>query len=208
MNETGVVKFRCEHLRVVLEKFRGFGELNECRRELVKRGWIGVDENGIGFGNLSLRDGDSSQFFITGSGTAAKRELTPADYAHVIDHDFNRNWLRCEGLVVASSESLTHAAIYESDRRARAVIHIHDARSWKLARAAVPSTAEGIEYGTPAMAREVGRLFAETNVAHRQIFRMGGHCGGLIALGRDTQHALTALRDFNRKLRDVSPTAE
>jgi ribulose-5-phosphate 4-epimerase/fuculose-1-phosphate aldolase len=169
LSETGAVKFQCEHVRVPLDEFAGFDELNHCRRELLSRGWIGVDENGIGFGNVSVRDAETSRFFISGSGTGAKRELTAADYTHVTAFDFDRNWLRCEGAIIASSESLTHAAVYESCRDARAVIHIHDLALWEAATNQIPSTPEGAEYGTPAMAAEVARLFA-TRIPPRQKF--------------------------------------
>ena len=34
-------------------------------------GLLGVNESGIGYGNVSLRDGTTDSFYITGSGTAA-----------------------------------------------------------------------------------------------------------------------------------------
>jgi hypothetical protein len=52
-----------------LSRFAGFDELNEYRRKLVRLGIIGVDRNGVGFGNLSVRNGATSRFCITGSGT-------------------------------------------------------------------------------------------------------------------------------------------
>ena len=191
-----------------LATFAGLDQLNECRRDLLTRGWIGVEENGIGFGNLSVRDGDTSHFYITGSGTGAKSELTVDDYAHVTDCDFDRNWLRCEGTTVASSESLTHAAVYRFCPAARAVIHIHDVELWKRSINHVPSTSVDVEYGTPAMAHEVGRLFRETDVATAKLFRMGGHRGGLIAFERSPHAALATIETLNRKLRDFSATAE
>ena len=208
MSETGAVKFNCEHVRVALEKFAGFDELTGCRRELLARGWIGVDENGIGFGNLSVREGDTARFFITSSGTAAKRELTPADHAHVADFDFQRNWLRCEGLGVASSESLTHAAVYKSRVHARAVIHIHDLALWTRSTHAIAATSADVEYGTCEMAREICRLLVEATPANLRVFRMAGHRGGLIAFGATPRDALQALIELNQRLRDFSATAQ
>ncbi|MDQ6654321.1 MAG: class II aldolase/adducin family protein, partial [Verrucomicrobiota bacterium] len=111
MSETGVVKFACEHIAVDLPPFTGIAELNDCRRELRERGWMGVDAQGVGYGNLSVRDGGSGGFIISGSGTGGLPSLTAADYARVTAYDLDRNWLRCEGRTVASSESLTHAAV-------------------------------------------------------------------------------------------------
>ncbi len=107
MAETGSVKYSCEQMPTEIGAFSGFGELNAYRRKLLARGMIGVDANGIGFGNLSIRDGATSRFYITGSGTGGIAELTPSHYARVVAYDFAENWLRCEGITVASSESLT-----------------------------------------------------------------------------------------------------
>lgn len=188
MNESGV-KFQCEHIQRAIETFPGLGELIECRQELFARRWIGADENGISFGNISVRDDGTRRFFITGSATGAKAEIAVADCAHVTDYDFDRNWLRCEGLVIASSESLTHAAVYSSSRELRSVIHIHDFPLWRRTPGSVRSTGANVEYGTPAMAREVSRLIGNEN----GLLRMGGHAGGFIAFGRSVREAMREL---------------
>src|ERR1700720_856274 len=123
MSETGSVKFKCEQVPIEVSRFTGFAELNRYRRKLLDLGMIGVDASGIGFGNLSVRDGATPLFYITASATAGISELMPKDYAKVVAYDFARNWLQCEGSTVASSESLTHAAVYESDSTVRAVLH-------------------------------------------------------------------------------------
>src|SRR5207249_5372576 len=95
--------------------FDQLAELNACRRKLLKLRLIGVDSNGIGFGNLSVRDGVTGNFYITGSATGGLPELTVADCVRVVAYDFEKNWLCFEGSAIPSSESLTHAAIYQSD---------------------------------------------------------------------------------------------
>ena len=195
MSETGVVKFRCEHVVQPLAPFPGFAELNDCRRKLRSAGLIGVDENGIGFGNLSLRDGLTNQFYITGSGTGAKEELSLSDYARVVSYDFSANWLKCEGATVASAESLTHAAVYVCDPSVTAVIHGHSLRLWRALRDQVPTASPAIEYGTPAMALEVKRLFDTTELRAEGIFVMAGHADGIVAFGRDIEEALSVLDD-------------
>jgi ribulose-5-phosphate 4-epimerase/fuculose-1-phosphate aldolase len=194
VSETGSIKFSCEQLPAKISRFHRFDELNSCRRELLQLGMIGVDARGIGFGNLSVRDGNSSRFYITGSATGKIRELTPADYARVLAYDFAGNWLRCEGARVASSESLTHAAVYESDPTARAVIHCHDMKRWAALLNKVPTTARTAQYGTPEMAYAVRRLFDVTDeVKTRKIFVMAGHDGGLVTFGTDPGEALAVL---------------
>ena len=193
MSETGSIKFTCDRVVAELSRFTGFDELNEYRRKLLRLGTIGIDTNGVGFGNLSVRNGAPSRFYITGSGTGKLPELTPADCATVVAYDFARNWLQCEGVTVASSESLTHAAVYESDPTARAVIHCHDMKLWTALLHKVPTTPERVEYGTPEMAYAVRDLFDNTDVRKKRIFLMAGHEGGVVAFGRDLRSAFAQL---------------
>jgi hypothetical protein len=180
---------------VKISRFAGFAELNRYRRKLLQLGMVGVDASGIGFGNLSIRNGATLRFYITGSATGRISELTPADCAKVVDYDLARNWLQWEGSTVASSESLTHAAVYESDPTARAVIHCHDVKLWAALLDKVPTTPKKVEYGTAEMAYAVQRLFDTTNVKKRKIFVMAGHAGGLVAFGTALQEAFRVLMD-------------
>jgi L-ribulose-5-phosphate 4-epimerase len=185
------IKFTRECAAAKLISFDGLAELNACRGKLLRRGLIGMDANGIGFGNLSIRDG--TNFYVTGSATAGLPELSLADCARVVNYDFKKNWLRYEGAAIPSSESLTHAAVYESDRQAGAVIHCHDSKLWATLLNLVPSSAQAVEYGTADMAREVTRLFEVTDVQSRKIFVMAGHEGGIVTFGQDLEEALAVL---------------
>jgi hypothetical protein len=78
VSETGSVKFTCQQVPVEIGAFAGFAELNEYRRKLRELGLIGVDANGVGFGNLSIRDGPTSRFYITGSATGGIADLIPS----------------------------------------------------------------------------------------------------------------------------------
>jgi len=200
MNETGSVKFKCEQVPIEISRFAGFAELNRYRRKLLALGMIGVDASGVGFGNLSIRNGATSRFYITGSATARMSELMPTDCAKVVAYDFARNWLQCEGSTVASSESLTHAAIYESDPTARAVIHCHNIKLWGALLDKAPTSPKRVEYGTPEMAYAVRRLFEATDVEKRKIFVMAAHDGGLVAFGKDLQEAFGILKGEKLKL--------
>ena len=195
MAESGSCKFICERVPLPIGQFAGFAELNEYRRRLFELGMIGVDANGIGFGNLSIRDGASSRFYITGSGSGATTELMPSQYARVVAYDFARNWLQCEGSTVASSESLTHAAVYESDPGVSAVIHVHEMKLWAALLHKAPTTPKNIEYGTPQMAYAVRRLFPSppADVTQQRIFVMAGHKGGIVVFGKDLRSAFSQL---------------
>ena len=196
MSETGSVKFTCEHIVRQVAPFAEFHELNACRQQLLEARLIGVDSRGVGYGNLSIRAAEARAFYITGSGASASKDLDMSGVARVTAFDFDLNWLQCEGVVTASSESLTHAAVYESDPRAGAVIHCHHAELWARLRSRVPTTSHEVEYGTPAMAREVQRLFCETDVRKQQIFAMGGHPDGLVSFGESMRGALAVLHSF------------
>ena len=150
---------------------------------------MGLCPNGVGFGNLSVRDGISGNFYITGSATGGLPELTPTDCVRVVAFDFANNWLRYEGAAIPSSESLTHAAIYESDPSTSAVIHCHDSDLWATLLDRVPITAKSVAYGTPEMAYEIIRLFKGTNVRNRKILVMAGHEGGIVTFGQNFEEA-------------------
>src|SRR6202011_2074533 len=203
VSETGSVKFTCQQVAVEISRFAGFAELNRYRSKLLEIGMIGVDASGIGFGNLSIRNGATSRFYITGSATGGISELMPANYAKVVAYDFARNWLQCEGSTIASSESLTHAAVYESDPTASAVIHCHDIKLWAALLDKAPTTPKRVEYGTPEMAYAVRRLFDRTDVKRRKIFVMSAHEGGLVTFGRDLQEAFGILSRERAEAPDV-----
>jgi L-ribulose-5-phosphate 4-epimerase len=187
------IKFSCERVTTDLTSFGRLSELNGYRQKLLQLGLIGVDSNGIGFGNLSLRDDATDNFYVTGSATGGLQELTLADCAKVVTCDFERNFVRYEGSTVPSSESLTHAAIYKSDAGAKAVIHCHDSGLWAALLNQAPTTLKRAEYGTPLLAYEIKQLFTRTDVKSRKIIVMAGHQAGVLTFGKDLQEAFAVL---------------
>ena len=103
------VKFTYERARPDTAPFDALAELNACRRKLLQQRLIGVDSNGVGFGNLSVRDGASGNFYITGSTTGGLPELRPTDCVRVVAFDFARNWLGYEGGIVTFGKNLEDA---------------------------------------------------------------------------------------------------
>jgi L-ribulose-5-phosphate 4-epimerase len=186
------IKFGCEHEKTVAAPFAGFDQLNAYRSKLRQRGLIGLDASGIGFGNLSVRD-NANGFRVTGSGTGGLPELTLADYTKVVAYDFAGNWLRCEGPAIASSESLTHAAVYASEPTAGAVIHCHNSKLWAALLDHVPTTPKTAEYGTPELAFAVEHLFKNSDVKEKKILVMAGHEGGLVVFGKNLGEAFAVL---------------
>jgi len=196
------VKFTYQCARPDIAPFEALAELNTYRRKLLEQRLLGVDSNGVGFGNLSVRDGVGGNFYITGSATGGLPELKPADRVRVVAYDFARNWLRYEGVAIPSSESLTHAAIYESDPTISAVIHCHDSVLWRTRLDRVPTTSKAIAYGTPEMAYEIISLFAVSDVRSREIFVMAGHEGGIVTFGKNLEDAFDVVM---RERRESSP---
>ena len=198
MNETGAVKFHYESSGAELAPFPGFEGLNAARQELRRLGLLGVNESGIGYGNVSLRDGTTDSFYITGSGTGVLQSLGWRDYAKVVAWDLERNWLRSEGRAIASAESLTHAAVYSMAGEVRVVVHGHDPRLWHNLCEQGVATSPAVPYGTAQMAREVQRLFGETDVRKQKLFAMAGHRDGILAFGQGFGEALAPLDiEFN-----------
>jgi ribulose-5-phosphate 4-epimerase/fuculose-1-phosphate aldolase len=187
------IKFTCEQAATEITSFGRLAELNAYRRKLLQLRLIGVDANGIGFGNLSIRDGTTKNFYITGSATGGKPQLTLADCARVVAYDFEKNWLRYEGSAIPSSESLTHAAVYESDAKAGSVIHCHNSKLWAALLNKAPTSSKAVDYGSPAMTYEVTRLFKLADLRSRKILVTAGHEAGIVAFGKDLEEAFAVL---------------
>ena len=193
------IKFSCERVAAEITSFGGLAELNAYRRKLLDLRLICVDPNGIRFGNLSVRDGATDRFYITGSATGGIHELTLADCAKVVACDFERNRVRYEGSVLPSSESLTHAAVYESDATAGAVIHCHDSKLWAAVLNKAPTTSKTADYGTHEMANEIMKLFKRIDVQSRKIVVMAGHEAGILTFGKDLEQAFGVLMRERKK---------
>ncbi|MBW1723357.1 MAG: class II aldolase/adducin family protein [Deltaproteobacteria bacterium] len=193
MDEEGIIKFQCTWIEGKPLPAESVRELNRCRKWLYRKGWIGAYGNGVGFGNISIRTQDPGWFIITGSGTGRLKRLKEEHFSLVLSVDFERNALTCRGGARASSESMTHAAVYYSVPAIRAVVHIHDLKLWESLLGRVPTTSASAGYGTPEMAFEVMRLFKETDVLQGKIFVMGGHREGIVVFGRDLEEVKEAL---------------
>ena len=187
------IKFSCQCLADEITPFDALKELNFYRRKLLDLGLIGVYANGIGFGNMSVRDAESQNFYVTGSGTGALQELSLSHCAKVLGWDFQRNEVHYQGSVMPSSESMTHAAIYTSDPTATAVIHCHSSTLWAAVLNDAPTTSQAVQYGTPEMAYEVMRLFTRSDAQNRKIIAMAGHEGGILTFGTDLGDAFAIL---------------
>ncbi|MEM9164578.1 MAG: class II aldolase/adducin family protein [Cyanobacteria bacterium P01_F01_bin.4] len=174
-------------------------KLTHYRDLLFGLGLIGQYPNGVGFGNISQRlSQKSSAFIVSGTQTGHLKTLKPEHYAIVNAFDLDRNWLSCSGPIQASSESLTHAVIYQVIPKTQAIIHVHHAGLWQTLMHQVPTTAATVPYGTPEMAREMARLLQGSEVRvgsspRSQTLIMAGHEEGVITFGDTLSDAYTVL---------------
>ena len=172
--------------------------LNRWRRPLFDRGLVGHDDNlGVGFGNISVRAG-AGQFVISGTQTGDVTDTVGEHYTLVTGYDVDANSVSSVGPVEASSESLTHAAIYELDAGIGAIVHVHSRRLWERLRGVLPTTRADVAYGTPAMAREFARLYRETAFATDGIAVMGGHQDGIVSIGATLEEAARRILEFEQ----------
>lgn len=193
--EEGYIKF---NLQWQEESFKfsdsSYEFLNSCRNELFKLGLIGAYPNGIGFGNISSRY-QNDQFIISGSATGNFTKLNKKDYSLVTDFNILKNSITCKGFTKASSESLSHAVIYKSNSKIRAVIHVHHKKMWDYYLDKLPTSSKTAEYGTPEMAFEIQNLVNDVS----GIIIMGGHPEGIITYGASLHEAKNILLNYYHK---------
>jgi ribulose-5-phosphate 4-epimerase/fuculose-1-phosphate aldolase len=189
--EEGYIKYQCNWIKEQVIKRDQIHDINKWRSMLMMKGFIGMYDNGIGFGNISMRMHEHT-FMISGSATGRIKELTADHYALVTDFNLSHNQLTCKGITTASSESLTHAAIYACSNDTNAVVHIHHKEKWSSLLQHAATTDPSIAYGTPEMAFAIQNLIKEDKVGPNKIIVMGGHEEGLISFGKTLEEAAMA----------------
>jgi len=197
--DEGYIKFNCTWIESGPVQSEFVRKLNKWRDRLFEIGLIGVYPNGIGFGNISLRY-KGNTLIITGSATGGLKSLNENHYTLVKDYNLNENSLTCAGPIKASSESLSHAAIYESAPSVMAVIHVHHQALWEKLRNIFATTSKEAAFGTPELALEIRRLFRKSEVKKEKIIVMGGHPEGIISFGQSLEEAGQVLLENLKKV--------
>ncbi|MGC9151070.1 MAG: class II aldolase/adducin family protein [Microbacter sp.] len=190
--EEGYIKYHCQWNQTAPFTHHTLKELIEWRNFLYQHGLIGMYPDGIGFGNVSIRY-KNNLFFITGSATGHITHIEREHISLVLHADVTNNVLTCEGPVKASSESLSHAVIYESVAAVNAVVHIHHKPTWERWIHQLPTTDVTASYGTPQMAEEIKKILHNPSQMKEQIIIMGGHEEGIITFGNNLKEAVTVL---------------
>jgi len=201
--QEGVIKFDLEFRQAPPLPASALAELNAWRRILFLLGMTGQAPEryeGLAYGNVSMRlepyaaPPEKRRFVISGTQTGGLPELGPRHYTVVEECRPQENRLLAVGPLRPSSESLTHGALYALDEALRFVLHVHSSQLWHRAAAlGIPRTDPAAAYGTPAMAAEVRRLYAEPEVRAGHLLAMGGHEDGLVAFGASAEAAGEAL---------------
>lgn len=170
-------------------------ELNDHRNKLHHQNLIGAYDDGIGFGNISMRK-EGRRFVISGTQTGHIPTLSAQHYTLITDYDIVGNQVWCKGPVKASSESLTHAAVYELSNEIEAVIHVHSLDLWQKWLNKLPTTAPEVTYGTPEMAFEVKRLYKAGTLKQEKVMVMAGHEEGIISFGKTLSEAFQQIEQL------------
>jgi L-ribulose-5-phosphate 4-epimerase len=196
MMDEGVIKFNCNWVQSELPSGINFTELLQTRNELFRLGLIGFYETEkVGYGNISTRV-NGNQFIISGTQTGHIPVLSKDQLSFVSETIIATNTVYCSGPAKASSESMTHAAIYQLIPAANAVIHIHHNEMWRKLKHLLPTTKADIGYGTQAMANEIERLLKENDLLAHRLLVMAGHQDGIISFGETMEAAAQVLLKY------------
>jgi len=194
MIDEGYIKFKIDWTKAPPVTCN-IDELIAVRNRLYAMGLIGFyEEHQVGYGNISLKLPEKGKFIVSGTQTGGISVLDRSHFTAVHDYNLEENHLSCRGPVKASSESLTHAAVYACSPDIKAIIHVHTFGLWEWMLKQFPFTKESIPYGTPEMAMEVMRLYRETNLATVKSFAMAGHEEGIFTFGATLTEAMEWLQ--------------
>jgi len=170
-----------------------FNQLKAWRDILMRLGLVGQNAeryDGLGFGNLSARDPERpEEFVITASQTGAITDLSQGDLTRIVSFNLDRFWVDALGDQPPSSETLTHAMIYASDRRIEWIFHCHCPDIWEKAEElALPCTGPEVGYGSPEMVAATARLLEDFH-SRPLVFATLGHTDGLFSCGPTARDA-------------------
>lgn len=187
----GVIKYHVAHSDQASPNFVGFEALEATRARLFALGLIGETSNGIGYGNLSMRN-SANTFFITATQTGKLPALHKKQYTYISGYDFKTFCVFSQGRFKASSEALSHAMIYELHPDIQAVLHVHCQTLWQLMKQR-GDLSTNAEYGSAEMAAEIANLYQSRDPFTHNVFVMLGHDDGIISFGRSIAEAEQSL---------------
>jgi hypothetical protein len=191
LRDEGVIKYSAIHTNDNPPNHPYLSELDAARTQLYDLGLVGAYPDGIGYGNVSIRH--KSGCIISGTATGAERVLGARRYSSVLSFDLHNNIVHTKGLIKASSESMTHCAIYQANSLVQCVLHVHHRELWqKLLQYTNIAIPADIAYGTPQMALSIARLVGAQSKPFG-ILVMGGLEEGIVAYGQTISLALSQI---------------
>ncbi len=193
MIDEGYIKFKAQWKKGEALPSPFLQSIIQVRQYLYGLGLINAYENGIGYGNISRRWNEEAQFVISGSATGNFEQVGEEHFTLVTKVDIKHNTLWCEGPIIASSESMSHAVIYQECVWVGAVIHVHSLKMWEQYLHKVPTTDASATYGSPEMAYSIIDLLRTTDLPQQKVFVMEGHREGIFVFGKDLKEAVEVL---------------
>lgn len=206
MNE-GIIKYdRSNFKKTEPLKISEYEELESYRLHLHRTKLIGVYDNGLGYGNISLRKNygqyeksESPQFLISGTQTGHLLHLEGWHYTRVVNFSLEKFKISTVGPIEASSEALTHASLYQFNSEIQAIIHIHSSAIWKgMLKDHYPQTASSIPYGTKEMAMAIKECL-ENEKKNQGVIVMAGHEDGVVSYGPSLEIAAQLIFELLKK---------
>jgi len=201
----GVVKFRYDLAEAKLP-FELFSELVLWRNKLFSKGLIGAYKDGpmkgMGYGNASIRAEmlGKKGFFITGSQTGHIEKLPAEKYCFIESYNIAENYVKAFGAIAPSSESLTHAAIYETNEKIGAVVHGHSKEIFSSAKnLGLCCTSRKATYGSVELANEIKAIIEKLGRPEKGIIVTLGHKDGVLSWGKDIEEASKILIETLKK---------
>ena len=199
--DEGYIKYQSFWTKAPVPHAAAVDELEAWRRPLFEAGLVGeYEEHGISYGNISIRCGEPGQFLISGTQTGHLARTDRSHYALVTSWSVHGNLVCCAGPVQASSEAMTHAAIYQLDQQINAIVHVHSGELWRHHMNRLPTTAPDVPYGTPEMANEFRRLYRDSDFRKTRLAVMGGHEDGIVSVGATLEGAAEQVLRLHRDL--------
>lgn len=187
----GVIKFQMRHkYQSVKSDWQELRQMNAWRHLLFRLQMIGQDDKrygGLAFGNVSRRRGrEGAHFWVSATQTSSKAFLSQEELCEVMAYDLQQHILYSRGLAPPSSETLTHASIYQAKAQVSCVIHVHSPDIWlQTHQLGLAHTDSNISYGTHAMVEATQNLLDGPLSGNCGLYTMLGHEDGVVAFAEN-----------------------
>ncbi|MCX8190414.1 MAG: class II aldolase/adducin family protein [Candidatus Diapherotrites archaeon] len=205
----GVVKFSYS-LNAAKMPLGRISNLVFWRDKLFDIGLIGVYNKGlmkgIAYGNISMRANFRGKrgFFITGSQTGSIKKLAPDKYCFIESFNINKNFVKALGSIAPSSESLTHGAIYSTNPRIGAVVHIHNKEIFEKAdKLSLDHISERATYGSVDLAIEIKKAIKRIGYPEIGTIVTLGHKDGIFVWHKSIEEASTLCIDLLKRAKSL-----